>query len=424
MTREQIDMDHPSDSDYEVLAGRLTLPCGQEIKNRFMKSAMSENLGTPDNRATAYLPRLYDTFASGGTGLVVTGNVMIDRRYLGEARNVAVEDERDMVLLKAWAISGKKWNTHLWVQLNHPGKQIPSFQCKEPVAPSAVPLSGKIQKAFNPPRELLPGEIEEIVQRFALSAGILKQAGFTGIQIHGAHGYLVSQFLSPHHNRRQDAWGGTEEKRMRFVLEVYKAIRNQVGKDFPIGIKLNSADFQRGGFSNEASLNVISALSEQGIDLIEISGGNYERPAMTGAFVRKSTREREAYFLEFAEKVRALTRTPLTVTGGFRTHTGMIEAVKSGATDMVGLARPLAVDPYLPSKILSGESYESTVQPLSSGVKLVDTFAMLEVTWYAQQLLRMSKGKPPKPDQSVWGSILQTFLVNGYNAFTTQRAGR
>ena len=417
-------MEHPSHSDYEILAGRLTLPCGQEIKNRFMKSAMSENLGTPDNRVTDYLPRLYETFASGGTGLVVTGNVMIDRKYLGEARNVAVEDERDMVLLKAWAIAGKKWNTHLWAQLNHPGKQIPSFLCKEPVAPSSVPLSGKIQKAFNPPRELLPQEIEEIVHRFARSAGILKQAGFTGIQIHGAHGYLVSQFLSPHHNRRQDDWGGTEEKRMRFVLEVYKAIRNQVGKEFPIGIKLNSADFQRGGFSNEASLNVISALAEAGIDLIEISGGNYERPAMTGAFVRESTREREAYFLEFAEKVRARTQTPLTVTGGFRTQTGMIDAVKSGATDMVGLARPLAVDPYLPSKILSGESYESTVHPLSSGVKLVDAFAMLEVTWYTRQLLRMSRGKPPKPDQSVWGSILQTFLVNGYNAFKAQRAGR
>ncbi|MBU0993131.1 MAG: NADH:flavin oxidoreductase/NADH oxidase family protein [Proteobacteria bacterium] len=408
--------------NYKILAKSLELPCGKTIKNRFMKSAMSENLGTVDNRMTPYIPRLYETFAEGGTGLVVTGNVMIDQRALGEARNVVVEDERDLPLLQEWANVGTKNNTHLWVQLNHPGKQIPSFLAKEPVAPSAVPLGGNLEKAFNTPRELLPEEIEDIILRFARSAEIVKKAGFTGVQIHGAHGYLVSEFLSPHHNRRNDDWGGTPEKRMKFAVEVYRAIRERVGNDFPVGIKLNSADFQRGGFSNDESLDVMETLSGEGMDLIEISGGNYEKPAMTGAYVRESTREREAYFLEFAEKVRQKINTPLVVTGGFRTGSGMINAVESGATDMIGLARPLAVDPYLPSKILAGEDYTSPVHPLSSGFKVIDTFSMLEVSWYAQQLFRMSRGNRPDPDQSVWTSILKTFFNNGYHAFQKQRA--
>lgn len=415
-------MTHPSVHEYEILGKSLALPCGKSVKNRFLKSAMSENLGTRENRMTPGLPRLYDTFAKGGTGLVVTGNVMIDHRALGEPRNVVVEDERDLPLLQEWAQKGTWNDTHLWVQLNHPGKQIPSLLSKEPVAPSAIPLGGSLKTVFNTPRALLSDEIDDLIARFATSAAIVKKAGFTGVQIHGAHGYLVSQFLSPHHNRREDKWGGSPENRMRFVIEVYRAIRKAVGGDFPVGVKLNSADFQRGGFSNEESMEVIKSLSQEGMDLIEISGGNYEKPAMTGAFVRESTLAREAYFLEFAEQVRKKVSSPIVVTGGFRSAEGMIQAVKSGATDMIGLARPLAVDPWLPSKVLSGEAYTSPVRPLSTGIKTVDTFSMLEVTWYAQQLQRMAKGEPPDPDQGVWRSILKTLYSNGRHAFQVQRA--
>ncbi len=409
-------------TDTGVLSKPLTLPCGAVIKNRFFKSAMSEGLGTVDNKPTPHLSTLYDTFAQGGSGIVVTGNVMVDSKSLGEPRNVVVEDESNLEALKDWARAGTQENTHLWMQLNHPGKQIPSFLSREPVAPSAIPLSENLEKFFNPPKELQKEEIHDLIQRFATSAGIAKNAGFSGVQIHGAHGYLVSEFLSPHHNQRTDEWGGSLENRMRFVLEIYDAIRNEVGNNFPVGIKLNSADFQKGGFTNEESLGVIKALSEKGIDLIEISGGNYENPAMTGSRVRESTRKREAYFLEFAQKVREHIDTPLVVTGGFRSAKGMTEAINSNSVDMVGLARPLAVDPYLPGKILAGEDYKSSVKPLSTGFRVLDTIAMLEITWYEQQLERISRGKSPKPNKSPWASMVKSVVNNGVHTFQKRRA--
>ncbi len=310
-----------------VLAQPFTLPNGVVVKNRLLKSAMSEALGTRDGAPTPELTRLYGAWAEGGIGLCVTGNVMIDLRALGEPGNVVIEDARHLEALKAWALAATAHGTHCWVQLNHPGKQSPKGLNKENVAPSKVPFRDDMKAFFATPRELLDAEVSALVKRFGQAAGVVKQAGFTGVQIHGAHGYLVSQFLSPHHNVRTDRWGGTPVKRRRFVLEVYRAMRKAVGPDFPIGIKLNSADFQRGGFTEEESLDTIRALADAGIDLIEISGGTYEAPAMTGVKagkepVKDSTRQREAYFLEFAEKARLAVKTPLVVTGGFRSASG------------------------------------------------------------------------------------------------------
>jgi 2,4-dienoyl-CoA reductase-like NADH-dependent reductase (Old Yellow Enzyme family) len=225
------------------------------------------------------------------------------------------------------------------------------------------------------------------------------------VQIHGAHGYLVSQFLSPHHNVRTDEWGGSPENRRRFVLEVYWAMRKVVGAKFPIGIKLNSADFQRGGFTEEESLDTIRALADAGIDLIEISGGTYEAPAMTGVKVGKtpvkeSTRQREAYFLDFAEKARATVTTPLVVTGGFRSASGMAQAIESGAVDMVGLARMLAIEPDAPKKLLAGKATEHQVRPITTGIKAIDKLGLLEISWYTGQLKRIGRGESPKPRES------------------------
>ena len=272
------------------LSEPLTLPNGSMIKNRFFKSAMSEALGTKDHNASPNLVTLYNTWADGGTGLVVTGNVMIDRGALGESGNVVIEDERDLEMLTRWAKAGTKNSTHLWMQLNHPGKQSPRTLSKKPVAPSAIPLSGNLKKFFNEPRALAGDEIRELIIQFGNAAKIAQKAGFTGVQIHGAHGYLISQFLSPYHNRRSDEWDGSLENRMKFLMEVYHEIRKQTGEDFPIGIKLNSADFQRGGFTEEESLEVIRSLAEAGIDLIEISGGNYENPMMQGRKSKKAQR--------------------------------------------------------------------------------------------------------------------------------------
>ncbi len=405
----------------DLLAQPLTLPNGTRLPNRLAKSALSETLGTMDNRVTSKLVRLYECWARGGTGLLVTGNVMIDRRALGEPGNVVVEDERDLALLKAWADGATRHGAAIWAQLNHPGKQSPKGLNKQNISPSAIPFKADMQAFFDTPREMTEAEIEDVIRRFAVTAGIIKKAGFSGVQIHGAHGYLVGQFLSPKHNIREDGWGGTAEKRRRFVLEVYRAIRAEVGPGFPVGIKLNSADFQRGGFTEEESLATIEALAAVGIDMIEISGGTYEAPAMAGVKAKESTLAREAYFLEFAEKVRETVSVPLMVTGGFRSLGAMGNALASGAMDMVGLGRPLCIEPDASLRLLAGEEMRHRVKPIVTGIGMVDRMALMEVSWYARQMHRMAVGKSPKPNESPLWSLAATVLGNVRGTLQTRR---
>lgn len=382
----------------------LTLPCGSSLKNRIAKSAMSENMASVDHQANELFVKAYDRWAQGGAGLLISGNVMVDSRYLGEPKNVVIEKGREGLLnLKKWAAAGTLNNTHLWMQINHPGKQSPKFLSRKPVAPSAVPFQSSLAKLFNTPRELAHEEIEEIIERFTYAAVTAQEAGFTGVQIHGAHGYLVSQFLSPLHNQRTDVWGGSLENRMRFVMRIYQSMRKAVGPYFPIGIKLNSADFQKGGFTEEDSVQVAQRLSEAGIDLIEISGGTYEAPKMTGApaaGVKETTIQREAYFLEYCEKVRSRVSCPILLTGGFRTFFGMEQALEAKACCLIGLARSLALNPIFPSQLLSGESAVSEVKPLSTGLKSLDKVVPLEIIWYTQQIHRMGRGMNPSPQLS------------------------
>ncbi|QQR97209.1 MAG: NADH:flavin oxidoreductase/NADH oxidase family protein [Sphingobacteriales bacterium] len=395
----------------EIINQPFTLPNGVVVKNRLLKSAMSETLGTKDGAPKHDLATLYEIWANGGIGICVTGNVMIDKRALGEPNNVIIEDKSNIDALKTWAKAATSNNTQCWVQLNHPGKQSPKGLNKENVSPSAIPFKESMQTFFATPRALEENEILDIIQRFATAAEIVKEAGFSGVQIHGAHGYLVSQFLSPHHNIRTDKWGGNPENRRRFVVEVYSAMRAKVGKDFPISIKLNSADFQRGGFTEEESLDTIKTLSDLGMDLIEISGGTYEAPAMTGVKQKKSTQEREAYFIDFAEKARKICTCPLAVTGGFRSVDGMAQAISSNAVDFVGIARLLAIEPDAPNKILSGKNPEHEVTPKKTGIKAIDNMAVMEVSWYTNQLKRIGAGHRPLPNESVW-VVLAKMLFN------------
>ena len=353
-----------------TIASPLTLPCGTILKNRIAKAAMSENMADHSHNPGPQFERLYSKWAHGGCGLVISGNIMIDSRALGEPHNVVVEKTNtNEASLKRWAIAAKANQTQLWAQLNHPGKQTPRVLSRDPVAPSAIPYPAPMNVMFATPRELQETEILDIISRFAYAAETLKNCGFSGIQIHGAHGYLVSQFLSPHHNHRTDDWGGTLEGRIRFALEIYRAIRTKVGPNFPIGIKLNSADFMRGGFSEEESMQVVDILSKAGIDLIEISGGTYEAPVMMGksSKLKKSTQKREAYFLEYCEKVSQLIKTPLMLTGGFRTRKAMDAALNSGACHVIGLARSLATNYNFPNELLADENCQSKIYQLTTG---------------------------------------------------------
>lgn len=409
-----------------TLGTPLTLACGAVIPNRLMKSAMSEQLGDKACNPQPGLSEVYRRWAEGGIGLCITGNVMIDRSALGEPANVVLDERSDLEAFRAWTQAGSAGGAQLWAQLNHPGKQIPSFLSKEPVAPSAIPLGRGLDKVFNTPRALEDSEITQIVERYATSARLAKEVGFQGVQIHGAHGYLVSQFLSSRHNQREDRWGGSLENRMRFVLEVFAAMRRETGEGFPIGIKLNSADFMKGGFTEEESMQVVAALSEAGIDLIEISGGTYENPAMVGTEAKRelkeSTRLREAYFLAYAEKAREVTKVPLAVTGGFRSAKGMQDAIASGATDLVGLARPLTVVPDLPQRVLADPDYRVDVGNPSTGIKGLDQAMGISIVWYEQQIHRLAKGKEPKPNLSAWRAVWATLCGMGSEAFRRRRA--
>ena len=396
-------------SNTDFLSKEFKLPCGAVLSNRIAKSAMSENMANKDNSPSAKLITLYQRWARGGAGLLVTGNVMVDSRALGEPANVVVEDERDMLLLKQMASTANGTNSHLWTQLNHPGRQAPFNLNKETVAPSAI--ASKANKfMFREPRALQEDEIWEIIEKYGNAAAILKKAGFTGVQIHGAHGYLVAQFLSPLSNVRTDQWGGSLENRARFAIEIYKNIREKVGNSYPVGIKINSADFQRGGFSEEESMEVVDILSSLGIDLVEISGGSYEAPAMMGA--KQSTREREAYFMEYIEKVRKRTTIPLMLTGGFRTVKLMNDAIKDGHLDIVGLARPFTLYPELANDILNGLTDRLDVPVAKTGIKMIDKLGFIDLLWHELQLERIGAGKEPDQNLSPYLTMVRMAKQN------------
>jgi len=262
----------------------------------------------------------------------------------------------------------------------------------------------KVMASFSRPRAMTPLEIEATVERFAFAADACRRAGFDGVQIHAAHGYLLAQFLSPLTNRRADRWGGSLENRARLLLEIVRAVRARTGAGFTLAVKINSADFQKGGFSEEDSLEVVRWLDAEGIDLLEISGGNYESPALLlGPGLRESTVAREAYFLEFARRVRGVTRLPLMVTGGFRSAAAMEAALGEDALDLIGLARPLALDPDFPARLLSGEVERSEVQPLRVKGKALAMLA--EASWFGDQMDRIADGLDPDPAISPYGSI-------------------
>ncbi|SDK55202.1 2,4-dienoyl-CoA reductase [Nocardioides sp. YR527] len=408
--------------DQSILAQPLELPNGFVIPNRLAKAALSEGLGRRDFTPGSRIKNLYRRWAGSGVGLSITGNVMVDRTAIGEPGNVVVEDDRHLDDLAEWAQIAKSGGSRVWVQINHPGRQTPRTLTAHPVAPSAVAVPGT-GGLFAEPRALTTHEIEDLIRRFATTARIVTGAGFDGVQIHGAHGYLISQFLSPLSNQRTDDWGGNAEKRRRFVLEVLRAIREEVGAGTPVAIKLNSADFQKGGFGEEESLEVVHALAEEGLDLLEISGGTYTSAAMLGVdpSLKASTRRREAYFLSYAERVRAeLPTLPLMLTGGFRTAAGMVDAVESGAVDLVGLGRPLTVQPDFPAQLLDGRADESVVNPRRSGIRMLDS--LTELTYYSVQMWRMAKGKEPAPDRHAALNVTQYLLNNGLESLRSPRS--
>ena len=395
----------------------FTLPNGQRFRNRIAKAAMTEGLAFRDGLPNAAHETLYRRWATGGSGLLITGNVQVDRGHLERPGNVFVDGPLSSEAKAAWvrwaaAATAKEsgGDTRAWVQISHAGRQTQKNVNPHPKAPSAVALALPGGR-FGLPVPLTGAEIHDLVARWAQAAVVSREAGFDGVQVHAAHGYLISQFLSPLANRREDEWGGSLENRARFLIETVKAVRASVGADFTVAVKLNSADFQKGGFAFDECLTVAGWLADLGVDCLELSGGTYEQPAMMdieGLNPREepkqqSTRQREAYFVQLARALMAAKTPPLMVTGGFRSLNAMESALASGI-GFVGIGRPLCAAPDCVAELLDGHLDElprfeeqlaigpGWLSP-ASPFKLVRTLnGFAAQAWYYQQIRRVAAG--------------------------------
>lgn len=386
----------------------LKLPNGQTVGNRIAKAAMEENLADRDQAPSRELFRLYQAWADGSAGLLLTGNVMIDRRAMTGPGGVVLEDERHLERFRQWAEIARSGGAQVWVQLNHPGRQTFANMGQQALAPSAVALEmGSFSKLFVEPKPMTEDDIEEVIQRFARSAALAEKAGFTGVQIHAAHGYLLSQFLSPLTNRRTDRWGGSLENRARLLLSVIEAVRQAVSPQFCVAVKLNSADFQRGGFDTDDARHVIEWLNEQPIDLLELSGGSYEAPAMQGEARDGRTLAREAFFLEMASELASVARMPVMVTGGIR-RLPIVEQVLDSGIAMAGIATALAIEPSLVKHWREGRHSEPQLPPIRWKRKPLAALANMAVVRF--QMARLSRGRQPHPEVSALWALIRDRL--------------
>ncbi|KAG2067275.1 NADH oxidase [Suillus decipiens] len=353
----------------ELLRQPVTFPfSGRTAKNRFLKSAMSERLATfstldPRGRGqpTEELVRLYETWAKGDIGIIVTGNIQIKKDHLeATGWNTIIDRDLPSVYLQEWtdvARAAKSQGSLVIGQLNHPGRQVSINIQPYPEAPSDVeqPSTGGV--LFGRPTPLTKDGIKDIVNRFAYAASVLHKAGFDGVQLHVAHGYLLSQFLAKRTNMRTDEYGGSLKNRAQILLEIIAAIKQAVqNPSFIISVKLNSQEFIPGGLCIEESIMVAQLLEIAGVDFIEVSGGAYEQIIRSSRDKPYTAETREGYFVEYSEILRShLNLSKVIATGGFQTSRGMADAISRGAADIIGLARPLTAEPLLVRDILRGE---------------------------------------------------------------------
>ena len=411
----------------------LELPCGAVLPNRLSKAAMTEGLATADGLPTAELARLYGLWSDGGAGMLLSGNIIVDKDHLERPGNVVIDrppSEEMQDALKRWADAATRNGNHFWAQISHAGRQTQKLVNPNPKAPSAVKL-GLPGGQFGEPVVLTSVEIEEIIVRFGICAAAVKKAGFTGVQIHAAHGYLLSQFLSPRSNLRTDEYGGDLANRARVLLAVVASVRAAVGPDFPVAVKLNSADFQKGGFAFEESLQVAQWLQEASIDLIEISGGTYEQPKLLGLSgmeeeekqnVAESTLMREAYFVDFAVAMGEKVNVPLMVTGGFRQRAAMEQALQSGSADVIGLGRPMCVMTDAPNQLINGldelPRYEDSLSLFPKWLAWLGNLKMLKAVagfavqyWYYGQIDAIGRTGNANAKFTVFQATKQTMAL-------------
>ena len=333
------------------MATPVTLPCGQVVKNRIVKAAMEENMADKQLQPDHALYALYRYWAHGGAGMIITGNVMIDATAMTGPGGVVMPLEGDLKAFEKWAAVIKSGGAKAIMQLNHPGRQMPREIGEVAWAPSDVPLSlGRYTKRFAKPQPMSCEQIHQITHQFAQAARRAKEAGFDGVQIHAAHGYLLSQFLSPLANRREDEWGGSLKNRARLLLNIVCQVRAYCGNHFIVMVKLNTADFQRGGFTAQEATEVAQWLAGLNVDVVELSGGNYESPAMQGTAQEGfAVSRKDAYFADVAKQISEQADVPLMTTGGIVRQETVQQVLDNGCT-FAGMASALAFTPDLMKK--------------------------------------------------------------------------
>ncbi|MCX8563228.1 NADH:flavin oxidoreductase/NADH oxidase family protein [Mycolicibacterium mucogenicum] len=376
-----------------TLFTHFTLASGQTLRNRIAKAAMEEGLAGPGQAPDDRLIALYHRWGVGGAGVLITGNVMVHAEALTGPGGVVLDANSPLEPFAKWAKAGKAGGAKMWMQISHPGRQVNANMPGVVWGPSDVAVDvGKHSKRFGRPSAMTPQQIGATIARFVTTAARAEEAGFDGVEVHAAHGYLLSQFLSPLVNTRTDEWGGPLENRARLLLEIVRQIRLAVSPEFAVAVKLNSADFQRGGFDTDDALRVIEMLAPLGVDVVELSGGSYESPAMTGRPTDSRTAAREAYFLELAAELAKTSPIPLMLTGGI-TRQGTANTVLANGIDIVGMGTAIAVTPDLPNRWSRGEEATRQLKPVTWSDKTLASAASMALVRY--QMRQITQGLEP-----------------------------
>ncbi|WP_338364242.1 NADH:flavin oxidoreductase/NADH oxidase family protein [uncultured Pseudoalteromonas sp.] len=376
----------------------FTLPSGLTLKNRVVKAAMEENLAEADLTPSQVLKNTYSEWAKGGAGLLITGNVMVDHLAMTGPGGLALEQQTDITPFADLARLAQQNDCKVVMQINHPGRQVFKKMGGKALSASNIALDlGKHSYLFAQPKAMDKSEINDVIARFTHTAQQAEKAGFNGVQIHAAHGYLLAQFLSPLTNKREDEWGGSLENRARLLLEITKSVKAHCNESFSVSVKLNSADFQRGGFEPSDAQAVVDMLSALKVDFVELSGGSYEAPAMQGQTGDERTLAREAYFLEFAKAISEQSTIPIMTTGGISRLDVANKVISSGVA-LVGMATALAYQPQLVNCWQS----QPMQNPLMPRVTFKDkTLAGLAtMALVKRQIRRVGQGKRVKTNAS------------------------
>ena len=416
-----------------MLTSPLTLRNGRTLRNRAFKAAMSEGLAQRHAPSDAMI-RLYQRWGDGGLGALITGNIQVDRNHLERAGNLVLDERQGpegMDRYRRLAGAAQRQGAALIAQLSHTGRVTAAAINPTPLAPSAVQLRLP-GLTLGVPLAMTVADIRQVVGQFAAASRLARDAGFAGVEIHAAHGYLLSQFLSPLANVRGDDWGGALENRARLLGEVVRVVRSEAGSGLAVGVKLNATDFRKGAFSLADAVQVARWLDDDAVDFLEITGGTHERLAMASSHRREalghgdtevmpdSAATGEAFFLEYAAAIRRAVRCPVAVTGGFRSRVAMEQALASGAADLIGIGRPLCVSPTCGRDLLAGTidtlpdaerrlaltrfPFLGPASPLRL-VRRLNTWGALN--WFSLQIRRLAEGHGSDLALSPWSALRQ-----------------